>query len=151
MGLTWRKRRDSGKAFIVRPKGGKTVSQSFNKSKNEELTREELKRVLQSRKIDEKEIIPEDEIKDAQQQGKTVKGRLISLHPTNPELSNIFVIEDSPQIYDESELNKSLDLREEQNRLIAEEKGLEIQDDIDKMRMEENMEKANKKDKEKEK
>lgn len=145
MGLVWRKRRDSGKAFIVRPKGGKTVSQSLNKAKNEPLTREELKKVLHSRKIDENEIIPEEEIKEAQQKGETLEGRLISLHPSNPELDNIFVAEDSPQIYDESELNRSLDLREEQNRLIAQEKGLEIQDDIDKMRMEENMEKAKEK------
>lgn len=144
MGL-WRRRRDNKKAFIVRPKGGKTVSQSLNKAKNEPLTRDELKKVLHSRKIEEDEIISEDEIKEAQEEGKTIEGRLISAHPTNPELDNIFVREDSPHIYDESELNKSIDLREEQNRTVAQQKGLEIQEDIDKLREEENMEKLKEK------
>lgn len=147
MGL-WRRRKDNNKAFIVRPKGGKSVSQSFNKGREQTLTRDELKKVLSYRKIDQDEIIPEEEIEKAKREGKSVEGRLISLHPSNPELDNVFVTKESPQIYDESELNKSLDLREEQNRIIAQEKGLEIQEDIDLMREEENKENAKKKEKE---
>ncbi len=127
---------------MVRPKGGKSVSQLLHKEKNEPLTRQELKKVLNSRKIDEEEVIPEDEIKQAQAKGENVEGRLISLHPSNSELDNIFVDDDSPHLYDESELNRNLALREEQNRLVAEEKGIEIQEDIDKMREEENKEKS---------
>jgi len=146
--LSWRKRKDSGKAFIVRPKSGKSMSQMLNKSKDESLTTSELKKVLESRKIEQNEIIPEDEIKQAQSKGESVEGRLISLHPTNPQLDNVFVDEDSPHLYDEFDLNKSLDLREQQNRLVAEQKGLEIQEDIDQMRDKQNMKesKKNKKD-----
>jgi len=144
MGLGWRKRRDNGKAFIVRPKGGKSISQMLNKQESEPLSVSELKKVLNSRKIDQDEIISEEEIKRAQARGESVEGRLISLNPNNPELDNVFVGEDSPHIFDESELNGSLDLREQQNRMVAEEKGIEIQEDIDKLRQEENTEKAKK-------
>jgi hypothetical protein len=144
MGLSWRKRRDNGKAFVIRPKGGKSISQMLNKQKSEPLSVSELKKVLSSRKIDQNEIISEEEIKRAQAQGESVAGRLISLNPNNPELDNVFVGEDSPHIYDESELNGSIDLREQQNRMVAEEKGIEIQEDIDKLRQEENTEKAKK-------
>ncbi len=144
MGLSWRKRRDNGKAFIVRPKGGKSMSQMLNKRQDQPLTQSEIKKVLRSRRIEHEEVIPEEEIQRAQAKGESVEGRLISLHPTNPELDNIFVGVDSPHIHDELDLNKSLDLREEQNRLVAEDKGMEIQEDIDKMREEENDEKAKK-------
>jgi len=142
----WRKRRDNGKAFIVRPKGGKSVSQLLHKEKNQPLTTDELKKVLKSRRIDEDEIISEEEIKQAQEKGQNIQGRLISVNPNNPQLDNIFVNHESPHIYDELELNKSLDRREEQNRIVAEEKGLEIQEDIDKMREDENNEKQSKKE-----
>ncbi len=144
MGLGWRKRRDNGKAFIVRPKGGKSISQMLNKQKGEPLTASELKKVLNSRKIDQSEIISEEEIKRAQAKGESIEGRLLSLNPNNPDLDNVFVGEDTPHIYDEIDLNKSIDLREQQNRMVAEEKGIEIQEDIDKMRQEENTEKAKK-------
>lgn len=144
MGLGWRKRKDNGKAFLVRPKGGKSISQMLNKPKDEPLTTSELKKILSSRRIEKEEIISEDEIKRAQAQGESIEGRLISLNPNNPDLDNIFVGEDSPHIYDELDLNKSLDLREQQNRMVAEEKGIEIQEDIDKLRQEENTEKAKK-------
>ena len=144
MGLGWRRRRDNGKAFIVRPKGGKSVSQMLNKRQDEPLTTSEITKVLRSRRIDKEEIIPEEEIKRAQAKGESVEGRLISLHPTNPELDNVFVDEDSPHLHDEVELNKAFDLREQQNRMVAEDKGLDIQEDIDKMREQENNEKANK-------
>ncbi len=142
MGLGWRRRRDNGKAFIVRPKGGKSVSQTLNKRQDEGLSQSEIKKVLRSRRIEKEEIIPEDEIKRAQAQGQSVNGRLISLHPNNPELDNIFVNENSAHLHDEMDLNKSFDLREMQNRMVAEDKGLEIQEDIDKMRDEENNEQA---------
>lgn len=142
--VSWRRRRDNGRAFVVRPKGGKSISMSLNKLKNEPLSRDELKKVLKARHIEEDEIVPEEEIKQAQQKGETIEGRLISAHPSNPELDNVFVVEDSPHFYDESELNKSLDLREEQNREVAKAKGIEIQEDIDKSREEENMEKQKK-------
>lgn len=138
--LSWRRRRDNGKAFIVRPKGGKSMSQMLNKQMSEPLTTSELKKILKDRKIDEEEIISEDEIKKAQAKGESVEGRIISLHPSNEKLDNIFVNEDTAHLFDESELNKSLDLREQQNRLIAEDKGIEIQEDIDKMREKENKE-----------
>lgn len=141
----WLKRRDNGKAFIIRPKGGKSVSQMLNKAKDEPLTKAELKKVLDARHIDEKEIIPEQEIKDAQARGESVQGRLVSLHPNNPELDNIFVDEETPHIYDELDLNKDLNLREQQNRMVAEEKGIEIQEDIDDMREQENKEKQKEK------
>ncbi len=144
MGLSWRRRRDNGKAFVIRPKGGKSVSQMLNKRQDDPLTASEIKKVLHSRRIEQEEIIPEEEIKSAQAKGQSVEGRLVSLHPTNPELDNIFVDEDSPHLHDESELNKGFDLREQQNRMVAEEKGLDIQEDIDKMREQENNEKANK-------
>ncbi len=139
--VSWRRRRDNGKAFIVRPKGGKSMSQMLNKQMSEPLTTSELKKILKDRKIDEEEIVSEEKIRKAQAQGESVEGRIISLHPTNPQMDNVFVHEDSQHIFDESELNKSLDLREQQNRLIAEDKGIEIQEDIDKMREKENMEK----------
>lgn len=141
MGI-WRRRRDSKKAFIVRPKGGKSFSQTLNLQKNQGLTREQLDKVLKSRKIDKDEIITEDEIKEAQKKGESIEGRIISTHPTNSELDNIFVRDDSPHIYDESELNNSIDLREEQNRMVAQQKGLEIQEDIEKIREMENQEKS---------
>jgi len=144
MGLGWRRRRDNGKAFIVRPKGGKSVSQMLNKRHDDPLTQSEITKVLSSRKIEHDEIIPEEEIRRAQAKGQSVEGRLISLHPSNSELDNIFVDENSPHLHDELELNKGLDLREQQNRMVAEDKGLEIQEDIDSMRQEENREKANK-------
>jgi len=144
MGLSWRRRRDNGKAFIVRPRGGKTISQSFNKTQNQGLSRQEQTLILKDRKMDLDEIIPEEEIKETQEKGESIEGRLISLHPSNPELDNVFVDVDSPHIYDESELNKSIDLREQQNRMVAEDKGIEIQEDINKMREEENREKASK-------
>jgi len=142
--LSWRKRRDNGKAFFVRPKGGKSLSQMLNKEKSEPLTASELKKVLSSRKIEKEEIISEDEIKEAQAEGESVEGRLLSLHPSNAELDNIFVNEDSPHLHDESALNRDLDLREQQNRMVAEEKGIEIQEDINKLREEENKEKDKK-------
>jgi len=126
MGLGWRKRRDNGKAFIVRPKGGKSISQMLNKQKGEPLTTSELKKVLGSRKIDQSEIISEEEIKQAQAKGESINGRLLSLNPNNPDLDNVFVGEDTPHIYDEIDLNKSIDLREQQNRMVAEEKGFSI-------------------------
>lgn len=144
MGI-WRRRRDNKKAFTVRPKGGKSFSQTLNLEKEQGLTPEQLKKVLKSRKIEKDEIIPEEEIKQAQQKGESIEGRLLSLNPSNPSIDNIFVREDSPHLYDESELNQSIDLREEQNRLVAQEKGLEIQEDIEKMREEENREKSEKK------
>ena len=144
MGI-WRRRKDNRKAFIVRPKGGKSFSQSLNLQKDQGLTQDQLQKVLKSRKIDKDEIITEEEIKEAQKEGESVEGRLISLNPLNSSLDNIFVRDDSPHIYDESELNRSLDLREEQNRLVAQEKGLQIQEDIDKLREEENKDKAEKK------
>jgi len=116
----------------------------LNKQKSEPLSASELKKVLGSRKIDQREIISEDEIKRAQAKGESIEGRLLSLNPNNPDLDNIFVGEDTPHIYDETDLNKSLDLREQQNRMVAEEKGIEIQEDIDKLRQEENEEKAKK-------
>jgi len=146
MGLGWRKRRDNGKAFIVRPKGGKSVSQMLNKQRNEALSTSDIKKVLASRKIDKDEIISEEEIRRAQSMGESVKGRLISLHTNNPEMDNIFVDEDSPHLFDESDMNKDLSLREQQNRMVAEQKGLEIQEDIDNMRDQENKEKASKKE-----
>lgn len=142
MGLSWRRRRDNGKAFVIRPKGGKSVSQMLNKRQDEPLTASEITKVLRSRRIDKEEIIPEEEIKRAQAKGESVEGRLISLHPTNPELDNVFVDEDSPHLHDEVELNKGIDLREQQNRMVAEDKELDIQEDIDKMREQENNEKA---------
>lgn len=144
MGLGWRKRRDNGKAFIVRPKGGKSISQMLNKQKGEPLTASELKKVLGSRKIEQNEIISEEEIKRAQAKGESIEGRILSLNPNNPDLDNIFVGEDTPHIYDEFDLNKSIDLREQQNRMVAEEKGIEIQEDIDKLRQQENTEQAKK-------
>jgi len=144
MGLGWRKRRDNGKAFIVRPKGGKSISQMLNKKESEPLTASELKKVLSSRKIEQSEIISEEEIKRAQAKGESINGRLLSLNPNNPDLDNVFVGEDTPHIYDEFDLNKSIDLREQQNRMVAEEKGIEIQEDIDKMRQQENTEQAKK-------
>src|SRR3972149_589810 len=127
--LSWRKRKDSGKAFIVRPKSGKSMSQMLNKSKDESLTTSELKKVLESRKIEEGEIIPEDEIKQAQSKGESVEGRLISLHPTNPQLDNVFVDEDSPRqdrtrIWIPTEPSRFLD-----RRWRAGPRGLEIQED----------------------
>jgi hypothetical protein len=116
----------------------------LNKSKDESLTTSELKKVLESRKIEKDEIIPEDEIKQAQSKGESVEGRLISLHPTNPQLDNVFVDEDSPHLYDEFDLNNSLDLREQQNRLVAEQKGLDIQEDIEQMRDKQNMKESKK-------
>ncbi len=142
MGLSWRRRRDNGKAFVIRPKGGKSVSQMLNKRQDEPLTASEITKVLQSRRIEKEEIIPEEEIKMAQAKGQSIEGRLVSLHPSNPELDNVFVDEDSPHLHDESELNKGIDLREQQNRMVAEDKGLDIQEDIDKMRDQENNEKV---------
>ncbi|MCP6727139.1 MAG: hypothetical protein KJI69_03885 [Patescibacteria group bacterium] len=142
MGLSWRRRRDNGKAFVIRPKGGKSVSQMLNKRQDEPLTASEITKVLRSRRIEKEEIIPEEEIKMAQAKGQSIEGRLVSLHPSNPELDNVFVDEDSPHLHDESELNKGIDLREQQNRMVAEDKGLDIQEDIDKMREQENNEKA---------
>lgn len=144
--MGWRKRRDNGKAFMVRPKGGKSVSQLLHKNKDQPLTTDELKKVLKSRKIEQDEIIPEEEIKQAQQHGESIEGRLISLNPNNSELDNIFVDDNSPHIYDELELNQSLTKREEQNRMVAEAKGLEIQEDIDEMREKENNEKKSNKE-----
>ncbi len=144
MGLGWRKRRDNGKAFIVRPKGGKSISQMLNKQNAEPLTTSELKKVLSSRKIDQSDIISEEEIKQAQAKGESINGRLLSLNPNNPDLDNVFVGEDTPHIYDEFDLNKNIDLREQQNRMVAEEKGIEIQEDIDKLRQEENTEQVKK-------
>jgi len=89
--MGWRKRRDNGRAFVVRPKGGKSMSQMLNKQKSEPLTHSELKKILQDRKIDEKEIIPEEEIKRAQSVGESIEGRMISLHPNDSQLDNIFV------------------------------------------------------------
>lgn len=143
--MGWRKRRDNGRAFVVRPKGGKSMSQMLNKQKSEPLTHSELKKILQDRKIDEKEIIPEEEIKSAQAQGESIQGRMISLHPNDSQLDNVFVHEDSPHIFDELDLNKSLEQREQQNRMVAENKGMEIQEDIDKMRNQENEEKQKEK------
>ena len=62
MGLSWRKRRDNGKAFIVRPKGGKSMSQMLNKRQDQSLTQSEIKKVLRSRRIEHEEVIPEEEI-----------------------------------------------------------------------------------------
>ncbi len=139
--MGWRKRRDNGRAFVVRPKGGKSMSQMLNKQKSEPLTHSELKKILQDRKIDEKEIIPEEEIKRAQSVGESIEGRMISLHPNDSQLDNIFVHEDSPHIFDELDMNKSLEQREQQNRMVAESQGIEIQEDIDKMRDKDNEEK----------
>lgn len=141
MGL-WRRRKDNKRSFIVRPKGGKSISQTLNKQKSEPLTTNELNKILKSRKIEKNEIVSEQEIKNAQEKGESVEGRIISLHPTNSQLDNVFVRDDSPHIYDETDLNTSIDLREEQNRMVATEKGIEIQEDIDKLREEENKEKS---------
>ena len=59
--VNWRRRRDNGRAFIVRPRGGKSVSMSLNKLKDEPLSRDELKKVLRARHIEEDEIVPSDE------------------------------------------------------------------------------------------
>lgn len=136
--MGWLKRRDSGQAFMVRPAHGKSVSQALAKSKDEHLTLAELKRVAESRHIDfEKDVVPEEEIQKSQKEGKRVEGRPISLHPSDPTKDNIVVRANSPHLYDESMLNKDLDLREEQNRKVAEAKGLKIQEDIDEMRSKE--------------
>ncbi len=143
--MGWRKRRDNGRAFVIRPKGGKSMSQMLNKQKSEPLTHSELKKILSDRKIDEKEIIPEEEIKRAQSKGESLEGRMISLHPNDSQLDNVFVHEDAPHIFDEFDMNKNLELREQQNRMVAENKGIEIQEDIDKMRKQENEEKQKEK------
>jgi len=143
--MGWRKRRDNGRAFVVRPKGGKSMSQMLNKQKSEPLTHSELKKILSDRKIDENEIIPEEEIRKAQSEGESLEGRMISLHPNDSQMDNVFVHEDSPHIFDELDMNKSLEQREQQNRMVAESKGLEIQEDIDKMRDNENEEKQKEK------
>ena len=136
--MGWLRRKDSGQAFMVRPKRGMSVSQALSKTKDEHLNLLELKQVAKSRHIDlDKEVIPEEDIQKAQAEGKKIEGRPISLNPNDPTKDNIFVKADSPHFYDESVLNKDLDLREEQNRKVAEAKGLEIQEDIDKMRAEE--------------
>ena len=116
----------------------------LNKQNAEPLTTSELKKVLSSRKIDQSDIISEEEIKQAQAKGESINGRLLSLNPNNPDLDNVFVGEDTPHIYDEFDLNKNIDLREQQNRMVAEEKGIEIQEDIDKLRQEENTEQTKK-------
>jgi len=132
--MLWRTNKNK-QAFIVRPPKGMSVSQALGKSKEDHLTMAELKRVAESRHIDlEKEVYSEDVIENAQKEGKKLEGRLISLHPSDPVKDNIFVKPNSPHIYDESTLNKDLDLREEQNRKVAEAKGLKIQEDIDEMR-----------------
>ena len=145
MGLL--RRKDSGQAFMVRPKRGMSVSQSFAKNKEDHLTLSELKKVAESRHIDlQKEVYPEEVIQDAQKQGKKLEGRIISLHPTDPTKDNIFVKPDTPHLYDEALLNRDLDLREEQNRKVAEAKGLEIQEDIDKMREEDSKKREKRED-----
>jgi len=75
------------------------------------------------------------------------------LHPSNRELDNIVVKEGSPHVHDEVDLNTNEELRQEQNRMVAEAKGFrtdedeeaEVQEDIQKQREKDQKEKEKEK------
>ena len=133
------RRKKDGQAFAIKPRKGKTMSQSLDRGKDTPLPTKDLRKIAQERGID----IDKDTTRNVKE------GVLVSLHPSNRELDNIVVKEGSPHVHDEVDLNTNEELRVQQNRLVAEAKGLrtdedeatEIQDDIQKQREKESKEK----------
>ncbi len=129
--------------MIIKPRKGKSISQSLDRGKDVPLPIKDLRKIAKERGID----VEQDTVRNAKE------GVQISLHPSNRELDNITVPKDSPHIHDEVDLNESPELREEQNRTVAEAKNLRTDED-EEAEMQEEIEKQRKKDnkdKEKEK
>ncbi len=141
--INFLRRKKDGRVFAVKPRKGKSMSQSLDKGKDVPLPTKDLRKIAQERGID----IDTDTTRNVKE------GVLVSLHPSNRELDNIVVKEGSPHIHDEVDLNTSTELREEQNRMVAEAKGMrtdedkqaEIQEDIQKEREKESKEKEKEK------
>ena len=137
------RRKKDGQAFAIKPRKGKTMSESLDRGKDVPLPTKDLRKIAQERGID----IDKDTTRNVKE------GVLVSLHPSNRELDNIVVKEGSPHVHDEVDLNTNEDLRQEQNRMVAEAKGLrtdedeatEVQDDIQKEREKESKEKEKEK------
>ena len=137
------RRKKDGQAFAIKPRKGKTMSESLDRGKDVPLPTKDLRKIAQERGIN----IDTDTTRNVKE------GILVSLHPSNRELDNIVVKEGSPHVHDEVDLNTNADLREQQNRMVAEAKGLrtdedeatEVQDDIQKER--EKNQKENEKEK----
>ncbi len=133
------RRKKDGQAFAIKPRKGKTMSESLDRGKDVPLPTKDLRKIAQERGID----IDKDTTRNVKD------GVLVSLHPSNRELDNIVVKDGSPHVHDEVDLNTNEDLREEQNRMVAEAKGLrtdedeatEVQDDIAKQREKDQKEK----------
>jgi len=141
--INFLRRKKDGRVFAVKPRKGKTMSESLDRGKDVPLPTKDLRKIAQERGID----IDTDTTRNVKE------GVLISLHPSNRELDNIVVKEGSPHIHDEVDLNTNADLREEQNRMVAEAKGLrtdedeqtEVQEDIQKEREKESKEREKEK------
>jgi len=137
------RRKKDNRVFVPKPRKGKSISQSLDRGKDVPLPTKELRKIAQERGID----IDKDTTRNVKE------GVLVSLHPSNRELDNIVVKEGSPHVHDEVDLNTNADLREEQNRMVAEAKGLrtdedeqaEVQEDIQKQREKDQKEKEKEK------
>jgi hypothetical protein len=141
--INFLRRKKDNRVFAVKPRKGKTMSQSLDRGKDVPLPTKDLRKIAQERGID----IDTDTTRNVKE------GVLVSLHPSNRELDNIVVKEGSPHVHDEVDLNTNEELRQEQNRMVAEAKGLrtdedeatEVQEDIAKQREKDQKEKEKEK------
>ncbi len=141
--INFLRRKKDNRVFAVKPRKGKTMSQSLDRGKDVPLPTKDLRKIAQERGID----IDTDTTRNVKE------GVLVSLHPSNRELDKIVVKEGSPHVHDEVDLNTNEELRQEQNRMVAEAKGLrtdedeatEVQEDIAKQREKDQKEKEKEK------